>query len=263
MITDKTRPHTARRRLLKRLVGEIAASLAVNPGLRLLLGHGSGSFGHVPALKYGTRRGVYSAEEWSGFAEVWYEARALNQIVMEALHAVHLPAVAFPPSAVITAENGQILRWDLGPLLAVLEHGLLPVVYGDVVIDTERGGTILSTEDIFVHLAQALRPQRLLLAGLEAGVWADYPACTRLIPEITPDNLAEIEAGLDGSAAADVTGGMESKVRQVLTLIEAVPGLEALIFSGRKPGNLRQALNGQSPGTRLRGSESNQGKNPS
>lgn len=54
-----------------------------------------------------------------------------------------------------------------------LANGILPVVYGDVVFDEVRGGTILSTEDLFQHLAHQLHPERVLLAGLEAGVWAD------------------------------------------------------------------------------------------
>ena len=246
LITDKATAHTARPETLARLAGEIAEALAAEPGLRLVLGHGSGSFGHVPAKKYATRQGVHTPEQWRGFVEVWQEARSLNQIVMAALQAAGLEAVAFPPSAAVTARDGRVAAWDLGPLEAALAHGLLPVVYGDVVFDTLRGGTILSTEDLFEHLAPRLRPGRLLLAGLEAGVWADYPACTRLLREVTPGSLEGIAAGLGGAQAADVTGGMESKVRQALALVQAVEGLEGLIFSGEEAGNVRRALIGES-----------------
>ncbi|GEM_PF-63570 len=249
LITDKAQPHTPRPEALRRLADEITAAFEAQPGLRLVLGHGSGSFGHVAGAKHGTRQGVRTDAQWRGFAEVWQEARALNQMVMETLAAAGLPAMAFPPSAAVTARDGQIAAWDIAPLRAALERGLLPVVYGDVAFDTIRGGTILSTEDLFDHLAHILCPRRILLAGLEPGVWADYPACTRLVEQITPDRLGQIAAGLGGSHAADVTGGMESKVRQALGLVQAIPGLEVLIFSGDQPGNVQRALLGERIGT--------------
>src|SRR5512143_3022207 len=94
LITDKSRPHTPRLEVLARLAQETAAALVQDPGLRLVLGHGSGSFGHVPARRYGTRSGVYTPEEWRGFTEVWKEAAALDRLVLDALHAAGLPALA-------------------------------------------------------------------------------------------------------------------------------------------------------------------------
>ena len=128
---------------------------------------------------------------------------------------------------------------------------MVPVVYGDVIFDQERGGTILSTEDLFDHLARRLRPGRVLLAGIEPGVWGDYPDCTHLLPRLTPSDLPAFEQALQGSAATDVTGGMASKVRQGLALAQDVPGLEVLIFSGQEPGALTAALEGRGSGTRL------------
>ena len=49
LLTDKTRPQALRPDVLGRLAGEIAAALAARPALWLLIGHGSGSFGHVAA----------------------------------------------------------------------------------------------------------------------------------------------------------------------------------------------------------------------
>ena len=252
LITDKNRAHTPRLDVLARLAEEIASARRVQPGLRLLLGHGSGSFGHVPAQKYGTRQGVHTPAEWLGFVEVWREAAALNHLVMDALAGADVPAIAFSPSAAVIAAGGQAAAWDLSPLSAALEAGLLPVIYGDVVFDRALGGTILSTEDLFTHLVPVLRPARILLAGLEAGVWADYPACTRLLPEITPANYAQLATALGASHATDVTGGMASKVRLALDWAQAVPGLEVRIFSAEASGSLQSALLGEPLGTLLK-----------
>jgi isopentenyl phosphate kinase len=251
LITDKTLPHTPRLEVLARLAGEIAAAKRAHPALKLIIGHGSGSFGHVPASKYGTRQGVHTPDEWKGFVEVWKEAAALNHIVVEALFSVELPVITLPASASLAASDGQVSSWNLAPLISALEANLLPVIYGDVVFDRVRGGTILSTEDLFQYLAPQLHPQRLLLAGLEEGVWADYPRRTQLITQITPQNYGSFSQLLGGSASVDVTGGMESKVGQMLHLVEGTPSLEIWIFSGEKPGNVYQALSGKSIGTRI------------
>lgn len=249
LITDKTRPFTARQEKLDDLAQQVAASGWQDGEFRLVLGHGSGSFGHAAAARHGTRDGVDSPEGWHGFAEVWYAAASLNRIVMQSLNAAGLPAVCFPPSAAVTTDGGRITAWDLKPLQAALASGILPVVYGDVAFDSRRGGTIVSTEDLFEYLAFRLQPKRLLLAGLEEGVWRDFPARTCLMKEVTPQNIEALVPGLKGANGADVTGGMAGKVRQMLGLVEAVPGLQVTIFSGEKPGAILEALTASPPGT--------------
>lgn len=254
LITEKDRPHTHRPQILARLAAELQSTISKEPQMSVLLGHGSGSFGHVPAQKFSTRQGVYTASQWSGFVEVWRQAGELNHLVMRALHEAGLSAIAFPPSTAITAENGKVLTWNLFPIEASLKAGLLPVVFGDVVFDTSLGGTILSTEDLFSHLTGDLKPARVLLAGMDPGVWADYPRCSELVREITPHNYSEISASLKGSESPDVTGGMLGKVESSLALVTKLPTLEVQIFSGKDPGNLQRALSGERLGTIIRGS---------
>ena len=99
------------------------------------------------------------------------------------------------------------------------------------------------------HLAHQLRPQRILLAGLEAAVWGDYPMRSSPIAKITPDTFASFTDKIGGSHGPDVTGGMRSKVSEMLDLVKAVPGLTVQIFSGEDRGNLRKALAGETLGT--------------
>jgi isopentenyl phosphate kinase len=251
LITDKNRPYTPRLEVLDNLATQIAAVLQGNSDLQLLLGHGSGSFGHHAASQFGTRRGVSGQKEWRGFAEVWYQASSLNRIFVEALRKAGLPALTLAPFSAVMARDGQVSAWNLAPLNAALANGLLPVIHGDVVFDEARGGTILSTEDLFAHLARQLHPTRILLAGLEAGVWKDFPIRKDLVTEMTPNTFTKQVTGLGRSAGVDVTGGMQAKVTQMIQLVEQVPDLEVLIFSGEETGNIHRAIRGENPGTRL------------
>lgn len=258
LITDKTRPYTPRLDVLARLARQIGAARQSRPGLALVLGHGSGSFGHVAARQYHTRQGLSSCthrneekerEYWFGFSEVWFQASALNRFVMESLREAGIPALALAPVSAVMTREGKISGWNLSPLKSALSAGMVPVVYGDVVFDEVRSGTILSTEDLFEHLAPELCPARILLAGLEGAVWADFPERKIRLETITPASFNQVRASVGQSHGADVTGGMESKVRQMLNVVSQIPGLTAQIFSGEAPGNLQKALEGENLGT--------------
>lgn len=241
LLTDKTRVEMTRPAVIARLAGEISSAQQQQPSWQLLLGHGSGSFGHVAAARHGTRHGVQTAVQWHGFAEVSAAAARLNRLVTEALLAAGVTAVTMQPSASAVCAAGVLQQMAVSPLRAALAAGLTPVVYGDVSFDTEWGGTIISTEEILIYLMGKLeeQPSWLLLAGETPGVLDSSGA---VIPVITPDNFAAIRPALGGSRGTDVTGGMASKVQQMLNLVQVYPDLRIRIFSGLEPDKLRQVL---------------------
>ncbi len=249
LITDKQREATARPALIRQLADMVHQARQARPELRLLLGHGSGSFGHWEAQRYHTRNGVAGAEAWVGFARVGAAAARLNRLVADTFIHAGVPVMSLPPSTAAITEAGQVVSYGLEPLQRALEANLVPLVFGDVVFDRVRGGGILSTEDVFVYLAQALRPQAIFLLGNAPGVLDQQG---RVIAEITPARFAEIETCLGGSAGVDVTGGMRDKVLTMLHLIQARPDLHVWILSGRAPGSLFRALMGDvAEGTHL------------
>lgn len=256
LITDKDHPHTLRADVLTRIAQEIALYLRDHPGERLLIGHGSGSFGHVPAKEHGTKDGVRSLKDWQGFHAVWQEARALNLAVMQTLLEQGIPAVSFAPSAMVSSSSREVISWNVEPIRAALSHGLVPVIYGDVIFDQALGGTILSTEDLFSHLAQRVIPASILLAGIDAGVWRNFQQKDELIPTITPEGFTSILSHLEGSKSTDVTGGMLSKVELMVDLVQKVPQLECRIFDGMQPERTYIALSGEPVGTRIAASGS-------
>jgi isopentenyl phosphate kinase len=243
LITDKQRPQTALPDRLAELATQVATACSANPNLKVLVGHGSGSFGHQAARQYGTRQGVRDMVGWLGFAQVAEAAQQLNRLVLDALRAAGLPALAFAPSASAHCRAGQLLSLAHQPIRQALQAGLLPVVYGDVAFDETLGGTVVSTEEVFRYLADRLHPQQILLAGIEAGVLHDYPHGA-VLARISPANFGNLQAGLQGSAATDVTGGMDSKVREMLAQVQAQPQLQIRIYDGRQPDLTRQMLLG-------------------
>jgi len=260
LITDKRAAETPREDVIIRLAGEIAAARAADPALQLVIGHGSGSFGHVYGQRYGTRGGVTGATGWYGFAATADAAARLNRIVTAALLRAGLPAWSIQPGVALRCIDGAVAQGAEETVALALARGLVPVVYGDVALDTVRGGTIASTEEIFDRLADALRPQRIVLAGEVDGIYTADPLldpAAQRITAISPATLAEIAGGLGASHGVDVTGGMRAKVEQALAMVERLPEMEIIVCSGMAAGHLQRALAGAAVGTRIHGSRKN------
>ncbi len=254
LITDKRREATPRRRVLRRLAADLRSALDQRPEMRIVLGHGSGSFGHWEANRYGTRQGVHSPAQWHGFAQVAAAAAQLDRLVVDTFLEAGVPVLSLQPSASALAQDGVPHSWDDTNLRLALEHGLIPLIFGDVAFDTRRGGTILSTESLFVYLAQKLHPQRILLLGNAPGVLDEWH---RVIPRITPAGYPKIDRFLRGSCCTDVTGGMADKVAQMVHLVERIPSLRVWILTGHEENVLRTSLlePERTPGTCICGDE--------
>ena len=242
IITDKTQPEVARVDVMRRLAREVRAALDAQPDTRLVLGHGSGSFGHVAAKKHGTRDGVHDGTGWIGFAEVAASAARLNQIVTDVFIEEHVPVISLPPSASARCTNGRLMHLDTTVLHVHLRNRLIPLVHGDVALDAVRGATIVSTEDVFAYLAGELEPDRVLLAGEVAGVYPSADMTGEVIPLITPATVEQFASALGGSHGVDVTGGMAAKVWQMIEWVQAHPRTSARIFSAAEAGALLRVL---------------------
>jgi isopentenyl phosphate kinase len=245
LITDKRRPETPHHDVINRVAAEIAAARRQIPGLRLVVGHGSGSFGHVAGKRYRTRTGVRSDSDWYGFSVVADAAARLNRIVTAALLAADIPAWTIQPSVPLRCTDGIVTAGPESTVLAALSKGLVPVVHGDVALDSTRGGTIASTEEIFDWLAYSVPASRLILLGEVDGIYTADPGLdpnATIIRHITPETVASVQGGLGGSHGVDVTGGMAAKVAQSIGMVERHPGSEIVICSGLEPGNVLRIL---------------------
>ena len=246
LITEKGKPLTPRLEIIERLAGEISDAVQSKPGLQLVIGHGSGSFGHHTAARFGTQNGAISREDWWGFCMVADAARQLHRLVMQALLERELPVMSFSPSSMIITQDGKLASDFAEPIQLALEAGLIPVVHGDAVLDTTKGAAIVSTEQVFIALGRRLGPERMLLAGIEPGVLASNG---EILDTIHPVDLGQLEfSPLEGE---DVTGGMRSKVEQAGLFAKQHPGTEVMIFAPSSAGSLTRVLLGERSGTRI------------
>jgi len=245
LITQKDKPFTERKDIIERLAKEIHEAKQ-EKDFRLLIGNGGGSYPHAPAKNYQTAKGIINQDSYRGIAEVQDAASRLNRIIVRALLDAAENAISVQPSSVCMTENSRITDFYTKPLEILLEKEMLPVIYGDVGLDTKQGCSIISTEELFVFLAKKLKPQKIIMAGVVDGVFTADPIKNpkaKLIPEISSENYSEIKKMLSGSAGIDVTGGMLLKVERALEL--ASTGAEVSIISGLVKNRVKEALLGE------------------
>src|SRR3712207_3348857 len=194
VLTDQTRPETLDEPVLAGIAQAIAGTLQAEPEMCMIVGHGGGSFGHHWASLYQTHRGVHDDHGWEGVARVADAMSRLNRAVVRHLLAAGVCALSMQPSASAIAVNGTLESMAVHTLSAALAAGLVPVLYGDVVLDLQQGAAIVSTEAIFGLLAPVLQPHRIVLVGEAAVYTADPrqdPSAER-IPLIDETNIDDV-----------------------------------------------------------------------
>lgn len=243
LITDKSTPFVARQKVIRRLGKEIKE--AMGRFEKLIIAHGSGSFGHSVAEKYEVAEGMGSKKSRQGLPLVADAAAKINRIVVEELLKAGLPVISFAPASLIFGDNSRPANIFLAPISQCLNWGMIPVLYGDVIFDQKRGWCIFSSEKILNILAKSFRRDFSETAQFYCGdTNGVYDETGATIEVITPKSFKKIRQHVGGSKAADVTGGMLHKIQEAITAAVDFD-VETVIFNGNVIGELKKALTGE------------------
>ncbi len=249
VVTHKDKPFTPHIDNITRLAAEIAEADA-QP---LILVHGGGSYGHPVATEYGIAEGYREPRQITGVSKTHQAMMELNGIIVRELLDAGVPAFAVSPSSFIVTEGRRIIDIDLHVVERLIESGLVPVLYGDAVLDTMQRFAILSGDQLVVKLATGLEVERVVLGSDVDGVFTADPKLVedaRLIEEFSLSNHGD-EAKIGDALDTDVTGGMLGKVLEAAEAVEA--GIEVVMVNATVDGRVRAALRGENViGTRLK-----------
>jgi isopentenyl phosphate kinase len=245
VITNKDIPMSLRNGVLPSLVKEIVRARKELKDEIIIVGHGQGSYAHVPATKYKTMDGFINKESLIGMAIVQDSAAQLNRRVVHEFLKHDVPAVSWMASNSVITKSRKLSKKNLNILLEYLNKGLFPVTCGDVLVDEKQGCTIWSTEEILKFLALEFSEmkwpvKRIIHVTEVAGV---LDAKQQVVPKITQNNWGEVRKLINGTHGFDVTGGMKLKVEESLQI--AKQNISSIILSGLVKNNLYKALIGQ------------------
>ncbi len=248
IITDVTGRSSALKNEIRRVLREIEEA-RTSGDFDIIIGHGSGSFAHVPAKEYRVSEGLVNKDSRKGAAITQHVAQDLNRILIAEGLDMGMSLFQFAPASFLIAENGEVVGGMSDHIKSALESGFIPVVYGDVVIDRKKGVCIASTEKVMEAISGSIKVDKFIIATDVNGVFDKNPITdpsATLIERVDSSNIDAIVAGTGtNSNRVDVTGGMKTKLLSMHRMVKN-SGAEGYIINGMVPGRLRDVLLGRS-----------------
>lgn len=236
ILTDKSGERGARSEEIERVAREVASGPH-----DLVLVHGAGSFGHIPARRYGLPL-KFSPE---GLRVTHESVVRLNCLLLEALARAGVDSLPVHPLSCLTLSGGRIESFATEPVREMLENGIMPLLHGDVAMDQTQRVGIVSGDQLVSYLARALKAEVVAVGCNVDGVLL----AGRPLAEVKRSDLPRIEGAVGESAGIDVTGGMRGKLDELLELADN--GINSMIFNASQEGNIIRALRGEAIGTKI------------
>mmetsp|Transcript_10873 Transcript_10873/g.17708 ORF Transcript_10873/g.17708 Transcript_10873/m.17708 type:complete len:376 (-) Transcript_10873:148-1275(-) len=181
-ITNKSKFETLNEKSLNDTADQVKRLYKEKVWSNIVLVHGAGSFGHFHAAKYGLKKGDRSvgiedaATGGGGTGTAWQYGLALtrqsvlklNKLVVDAHIKLGLPTVSlspFPTTMTRSCSSSRrrypttrpvVQNGILDSVFTVLDMNLVPVIHGDVVLDTDQRCSIFGGDHIITSLCQHL-----------------------------------------------------------------------------------------------------------
>ncbi|MCJ7632217.1 isopentenyl phosphate kinase [Candidatus Bathyarchaeota archaeon] len=245
----KEKPLTSNTKIIERLAEEIRKAALRN----LIIVHGGGSFGHPLAQEYDIASGYKNSRQLVGFSKTHQAMAILNRQIVDALIQRNVPAVEVQPSAFVLTRRGRIMDFSRVLIQKMMDMSLVPVLYGDSVIDEEQGFSILSGDQLMSILATNFQSPRIILCVDVDGLFTEDPKLhpeAKLIRKISLGELKTVLEKIGKSTLVDVTGGMHGKVTELIPALEM--GVKVELVNAKKPNRLYKALlNQEVKGTKI------------
>lgn len=236
--SDKSRPLSFYEEPVRNL-----ALLIKQHGITPVLIHGGGSFAHPVAKAYGLDRGIRDDGQLIGVSLTSLALSLLNERITSIFLKLKLPTYTIRTGAVfVRVLSGLRLSSDVVDLVRrLVEMGIIPVFYGDVIHDYKLGFSILSGDEIMVELAKWLKPKYALFLMDVEGVYSKGPRMGELIRVFKPSTQVSYSVG-----GVDATGGLMSKLKHAIEL--ASMGVRTYLCSIMDQESLSLILTGGEPG---------------
>ena len=209
----------------------------------LILVHGAGPFGHTNVVNYGINDGIHTEQHVHGFIKTHLAMASLNAHFLNAFEKAGIPAITLDPTACIIQKNKKIWAFDtrMFDLLFAMNPNIIPIMHGDMVLDTKLKGSVVSGDAIIPYLAKKLGAKKVLLGSNVAGIFTADPTRNKgaeRIPLVDKKNYKKILKSIGKVSTVDVTRGMKGK-------LENLRGLNAFIFDMNETNSTFKALVGE------------------
>ncbi len=215
LLTDKNSPFSIREDIVKDSVRQIIDSKE-----RLILIHGGGSFGHPLAKKYKIKNGFDSSvpNQVLGLTETHHSMNNFNSFMIKSFLEMNYPAFSIQASSIFIRDSLEITMFSMGIIETALDLNILPILYGDIILDKQGSFSIISGDQIILELCKNLDRyciSKVIFTMETDGIYVTDKKnsdSSILATECYPDQLENLKLANLGQKI-DVTGGIRGKIK--------------------------------------------------
>ncbi|MFW9898567.1 MAG: type 2 isopentenyl-diphosphate Delta-isomerase [Candidatus Thorarchaeota archaeon] len=242
LLTDKNKYFSIRENVIKSAVQQI-----IDANEKLIIIHGGGSFGHPLAKKYSISKGLDKSipNQILGLAETHEAMNKLNTYIINRFLEKNNPAISIQASSIFIKDSKKISTQSIDVIEAALNLGVIPVLYGDIILDKKDSFSIISGDRIILELCKNLKKftvLKVIFTIEKDGIYIkDRKENIKLALEFNHKELDNIRlAELDQKI--DVTGGIEGKINSIKEISKL--NIPVQIINGLKEKSIFKALKG-------------------
>ncbi|MEE9377183.1 MAG: type 2 isopentenyl-diphosphate Delta-isomerase [Candidatus Lokiarchaeia archaeon] len=242
LLTDKNDPFSLREKILESCLNQIIDSKKL-----IILIHGGGSFGHPLAKKYQISQGLNTSikDQIMGLSKTHDAMNKFNSILINKLLEKGYPALSIQPSSIFIQDFNEVIIKSIDPIEKLLDLGVLPVLYGDILLSKDYSFSILSGDQIILKLCERIQNfkiSKVIFAIEEDGIFIQNNGNKRLVLKLTINDLVDIKLAKLGQKI-DVTGGIKGKLEKIEEILKL--NIPVQIINGIKNKNILKALTDQ------------------
>ena len=247
LLTDKNKPFSIREDVVKSAVRQI-----IDANEKLILIHGGGSFGHPLAKKYNISKGLDKSipNQILGVAETHQSMNKFNTYLINHFLEKGYPVLSIQTSGIFIKDSEVISTKSLDVIETALDLDIMPVLYGDIILDKRGSFSIISGDQIILALCENLSDyniSKVVFAMESDGLFVvdkDNSENCKLVTECYSNELDSLKLA-DLGQKIDVTGGIKSKLNAIRKIckfkipVQLINGLiEGYIHKSLKNQNL-------------------------
>ena len=243
LLTDKNKPFSIREDIVKGSVRQI-----VDAKEKLILVHGGGSFGHPLAKKYSIMNGIDSTipNQVLGLTETHQSMNEFNSYLIKLFLENKYPVLSIQASSIFIKDSQEISASHMEVIETALDLNILPILYGDIILDKQGSFSIISGDQIILELCKNLDKytiSKVIFTMETDGIYINDNEsgddCI-LATECYYDQLENLNLANLGQKI-DVTGGIKGKINFIQKIcnhdipVQLINGLkEDYIFKSLK-----------------------------
>ncbi|MBD3229619.1 MAG: acetylglutamate kinase [Candidatus Lokiarchaeota archaeon] len=219
LITNKNKPFSLKKDIIRKAINKI-----ISGNEHTILIHGGGSYGHPIAKKFEIFDG-YNPNVKNQLLGLSKTHQAMNQlnsfIIKEFINRDH-PVISVQPSSIFLKDGDEIIVHSIEILEFLLELNILPVLYGDIILDKQNSFSIISGDRICLEICKKLKYNisKVVFAMDREGIYVkgehkDEPI---ILSDLKLEDLENIHLMKLGEKI-DVTGGIEGKIEEIKEIL--------------------------------------------